>query len=155
MASAFYWRKRIAMWFGVAFLCVVAVLVSAIALVVWYLHSGVIFPKWLALVIVNAVVVVAYLAPRFLGLVRNRMRITCDAAGLQLPSGRRLPCERLRDLNLGTAGRPPVSVAVARWPVPATIYLSCYENSEGLLQCLREYSGPTVSSPPLTRSGAS
>jgi hypothetical protein len=140
MARTFYWRRRTASWFKIAFFSLVSILVSAIVLIAWYVHSGTIFPKWLGLVVLNGLVVTAYLSPRFIGLLRNRMRIICDETGLELPSGRRLPREHLRNLNLAvTGGRPPVIVVVAHWPLPARIYLSCYEDGDGLLRCLRGY----------------
>jgi hypothetical protein len=140
MGRSFFWRRRIAGWFKVAFLCVSAVLVLSLVVIFRHVQAGTMFPKGVAYFFVGSLFVAIYLCPRFVGLIRNRMRIICDETGLELPNGRRIACERLKNLNLGPQSRAPVTVSVAYWPIPARIYLSCYEDSGDLFLCLREYS---------------
>ena len=139
MARSFFWRRRISGWFKATFFCVSAIFVWSLMVIVRHLQAGTMFPKEAAYILVGSLFVAAYLLPRFVGLVRNRMRITFDETGLELSSGRRIASERLKDLNLDSQSHVPVTVQVVQWPIPTRIYLSCYEDSEDLFRCLQEF----------------
>lgn len=140
MSRSFFWQRRIAVWFKAAFLGILAVLVGSLVVIIRDLQAGTMFPRGVAYIFVGSLFVTVYLLPRFIGLVRNRMRIICDETGLELPSGRRIAHGQLRSLNLGSHSQAPVTVSVVRWPIPTRIYLSCYANSGDLFRCLQEYS---------------
>jgi hypothetical protein len=139
MGQSFLWKRRVSTWFLGGFLSVLIVGLAAACLIIWFLSDSKMFPGWVALVLVNCFIVVAYLLPRFVGIIRNRMCISCDENGIRMPSGRRISAATIAGLDLGDPGQPPIRLSFFEGLFPTRIYISCYEDPVGLTECLRAF----------------
>lgn len=97
------------------------------------------FSDWLGLPFLCSSTLLVYLFPRFVGAVRNGMKVTVRDDGLLTPLGRHVTAKTIAAASALQQEKSPHWVSFRGFLIPVRIFVSFYEDPEKLIHALKAF----------------
>lgn len=138
MTREFAWRRSASRNFLIVVGGAAFVALASFTMIVTSLGQSGSFSDWIGFPFFCSVILLSYLLPRILGVLRNRMTVTITDEGLVTPLGRRVPVSTLQASQILSESQRPHWVRFGGI-IPVRIFLDFYEKPDELFRCLKGF----------------